>query len=154
MNKNSLIEASLFPLRELLAREFGASAPDFASQVKAAVPRLPDDLAQILAKLENTETILRKEAEPLPEGLADFGFRCGQVYEKLMAHRQMQMELENVVVGPDSVSAAPLQASQIEPLARFVEVRDRVFRKVADFTLKALLIGLGLLTLGLVLGLV
>ena len=64
------------------------------------------------------------------------------------------MELENVVMGPDSVTATPLESSEIEPLARLIEVRDRVFRKVADFTLKALLVGLALLMAGLVFGLI
>jgi hypothetical protein len=39
-------------------------------------------------------------------------------------------------------------------LSRFLAARDRLFRKVADFTLKFLLIGLGLLVLGLLIGVV
>jgi hypothetical protein len=154
MTARTILDSSLARLRELLARDFGAEAQDFTEQAKAVVRRLPDDLAQTVAGLESEWAALREQAEPAPERLADFAFRCGQTYAKLATFRQIQMELENVVLGPESVSTAALQTAQIEPLARFVELRDRVFRKVADFTLKAILIGLGLLTVGLFLGLI
>jgi hypothetical protein len=154
MSSQTFLDASLSRLDDLLASQFNAAAPDFAGKAKSAAAELPEDIAQPLLELAGTYGSLRAQAEPSPAALADFAFRCGEVYRSLENHRQIQMELENVVVGSESVSANPLQNSQVEPLARFVEARDRIFRKVADFTLKALLIGLGLLTLGLFLGLI
>jgi len=154
MRNDTIIASSLSRLQKLLVHEFGATEGDFTGQVRAATPQLPEDLAQALSALQGLRESVSGPPEATPEQAADFAFRCGQVHAKLEAYRQVQMELENVVVGPESVSATPLQSSQIEPLARFVEIRNEIFRKVADFTLKALLIGLGLLLLGLALGLV
>lgn len=154
MSSQTFLDSSLFRLNEILVSQFGATEPDFAGKAKSAGSELPEDLAQALGELAGTLGTLRAQAEPAPAALADFAFRCGEVYSKLENQRQIQMELENVLVGPDSVSANPLQSGQADRLAGFIEARDRVFRKVADFTLKALLIGLGLLTLGLFLGLI
>jgi hypothetical protein len=153
MNKVPNIDACLAKLNELLTRHFHAEAPDFAGKAKTAASQLPNELAQALAELVEARAVLEKTG-PESERFMDFAFQCGCVYERLDAHRRIEMEMENVVIGPESVAANPLQSSQVEPLARFIEVRDRLFRKVADFTLKALLVVLGLLTLGLMLGLV
>jgi hypothetical protein len=64
------------------------------------------------------------------------------------------MEVENAIIGLDSVTAEPLAQAQSDQLSRFIASRDRLFRKTADFTLKILLTGLGLLFLGLLLGIV
>jgi hypothetical protein len=154
MSHQTFLDASLFKLNELLSGPFGATESDFASRAKSAGAALPEDLALGLRELAGTYGSLQAQSEPSPAALADFAFRCGELHSRLENHRQIQMELENVVVGPESVSTTPLQGGQVEPLARFIEARDRIFRKVADFTLKALLIGLGLLTLGLFLGLI
>ena len=154
MTDPTFLDYGLAQLRDLIAQDFGVEARDFTEQARTVARRLPDDLAQIVAGLEAEWAALREHPDPAPERLAGFAFRCGQAHAKLAAFRQVQMELENVVVGPDSLSTAALQAAQVEPLARLVELRDRVFRKVADFTLKALLIGLVLLAVGLFLGVI
>jgi hypothetical protein len=154
MNTVPSIDSCLVKLSELLTQQFHAEAPDFAGKVKTAAPQLPNELAQALAELVDIQAMLDTTPGPEPERFMDFAFQCGRVYEQLDAHRRIEMEMENAVIGPESVAASPLQPSQIEPLARFLEVRDRLFRKVADFTLKALLVSLGLLVLGLALGLV
>jgi hypothetical protein len=154
MNTVPSLDSCLAKLNTLLTQHFHAEAPDFAGKVKAVASQLPNELAQALAELVEMRAELEKAAAPEPERLMDFAFQCGCVYERLDAQRRIEMEMENVVVGPESVATTPLQPSQVEPLARFIEVRDQLFRKVADFTLKALLVVLGLLTLGLVLGLV
>lgn len=151
---NTIVDASVARLNELLIRRLRAAGTDFADRARSASGRLPEDLARSLSGLAEAQALLKAETAPEPERLADFAFRCGQLYEQIEAFQRVEMEMENVRLGPDSVEPVPLQSSQVERLTRFVEVRDRLFRKVADFTLKALLIGLGLLMLGLVLGLV
>jgi hypothetical protein len=154
MNQVQFVNISLAKLDQLLVEQFRADARDFAGRARGVAASLPDELAQPLAEL--AEAGERLKAEPAAEAgrFAEFAFRCGQVYEQLTAQRRIEMEMENVRVGPASVEPAPLQGSQADLVARFIEARDRMFRKVADFTLKALLVVLGLLTLGLILGLV
>lgn len=154
MNWNTLIDAPLGRLDELLVRDFGAPQGDFAAKAERVAEQLPDELGAALVELRRRLTLLRAETEPDFEHLADFAFRCGELHAGLTAYIQVQMELENVVVGSDRINPTPLAASEVEPLARLVEVRDRLFRKVADFTLKVLLIGLGLMILALVFGLI
>lgn len=154
MSNQTFLDSSVSRFNDLLTGPFGTPKTDFPGMAKSAGAELPEDLDRALRELAANYGSLQAQPDPAPTALADFAFRCGEVYSKLENHRQIQMELENVVVGPESVSANPLQSAQVEPLARFIEARDRIFRKVADFTLKALLIGLGLLTLGLFLGLI
>ena len=154
MNKDLFVDSSLSKLNNLLAEHNPAEAPGFAGKAQSAAFLLPGELAQPLRELAEAEARLKADSTADDGALADFAFRCGQVYEQLSAYRRIEMELENVRVGPDSVEAAPLHASQADVVARFIQARDRVFRKVADFTLKALLAILALLALGLVLGLV
>jgi len=154
MNKDSIIEASLAKLGELLAQHFPADALDFAERAKHAADLLPGELANPLAALVEARARIKADSGAGSEQVADFVFRCGQLYEQIKAYRQIEMEMENVRVGSSSVEAEQLQPGQLDLMARFIETRDRIFRKVADFTLKALLIMLGLLTLGLLLGLI
>lgn len=135
-------------LDALLIDHFQAQGADFAARVQDATPRISQESALALAELARSADSLD------PAQLADFAFRCGRVYEQLEAQRLIDMEMENIRVGFDQVETQPLQAAQLDRVARFIEARDRLFRKVADFTLKAILIVLGLLTLGLVLGVI
>ena len=153
-NLQPLIDASLKTLDDSLIHHFGATAPTFAARVEEIAATLPDDVAQPLRALAAQQARLLATAEPDPQAAGDFCFAAGALHEKLRAVLQAQMELESVIVGPGSVSATPLQRAQSEQVSRFIEARDRLFRKVADVMLKFLLIGLGLLTLGLMLGLI
>lgn len=154
MNQASLIAPSLQTLEEILARDLGLPAGSFAAQAEQAALLLPEDLAQALRELAATLTRLQSRTVPDPLADADFCFAAGVLHERLRAFRQTRMELESTIVGPDSISTTPLQRAQSDQLARFIEARDRLFRKVADLTLKFLLIGLGLLMLGLLLGII
>lgn len=154
MTLEPLIEASRQSLDRLLVRDLGATARDFATRAEQAAGSLPDDLAEPLRAMTTLYARLASATEPDPQLAGEFCFACGVLHEKLSALLQTRMELESAIVGPDSVSTTPLQRAQSDQLTRFIETRDRLFRKVADLTLKFLLIGLGLLTLGLMLGLV
>ena len=110
--------------------------------------------AQALRAIAAQQASLLAAGANDPQQVGEFCFAAGALHEKLRTLLQTEMELESAIVGPDRVSATPLQRAQSDQLARLLETRDRIFRKVADVTLKFLLIGLGLLVLGLVLGLV
>lgn len=152
MNHDPLIESSLQALDDILIRSLGATAATFAARAEQAAATLTDDVAQPLRAIAGLHDRLSASPTPDPRLAGEFCFACGVLHEKLGALLQTRMELESAIVGPDTVSTTPLQRSQSDQLTRFIEARDRLFRKVADLTLKFLLIGLGLLTLGLVLG--
>lgn len=152
MNPHPMIAASLAKLDELLVQDFQAQGANFAERAVHAAPRLPQESAQALAELADPASRPADTADPAR--LAEFVFRCGRVYEQLHAFWLVEMEMENTRVDFDRVETTPLQPAQADLLARFVETRDRLFRQVADFTLKAILVILGLLVLGLLLGLV
>ncbi|CAL1240240.1 hypothetical protein [Candidatus Methylocalor cossyra] len=152
-NNERSVDLYLTKLNDLLTGYFHAAGSDFPSVVKSASAHLPNETAQLLAELAARQAQLRGEDTATADRLADFAFACGRAYEQLSAHRRMEMEAANTLLGPESIQTHPMQSSEVDLLARFVEVRDRWFRKVADFTLKLLLAVLGVLLLGLVLGL-
>lgn len=152
MNPDPLIETSLRALDDILVQGFGATAATFAARAEQAAASFTDDLAQPLRAIVERHGRLAASPAADPRQAGEFCFACGVLHERLSALMQTRMELESAIVGPDRVSPTPLQRSQSDQLTRFIEARDRLFRKVADLTLKFLLIGLALLTLGLVLG--
>ncbi|MDD1650289.1 MAG: hypothetical protein LUO80_07830 [Methylococcaceae bacterium] len=152
MNLDPLIETSLNALDDILIRSLGATATTFAARAEQVAATLTDDVAQPLRAIAALHARLSANMTPDPRLVGEFCFACGALHEKLGALMQTQMELESAIVGPESISTTPLQRSQSDQLTRLIETRDRLFRKVADLTLKFLLLGLGLLTLGLMLG--
>jgi hypothetical protein len=155
MNQDQFIAASQAGLDALLAERFHLGLADLTRQtLQSTGPALPVELVQALAELAETQDRLKSDPAADPARLASYAFRCGQVHEQVRAWLRIEMEVENARIGLDSVEPSPLQAGQADLMARFVETRDQMFRQVADFTLKALLISLGLLTVGLILGLI
>lgn len=154
MNHPVFLEASIARLNEFFSQQEHTEKTIFPDYVETVAAELPEEVSQSLLELAQTAISLRSsDSAPSEEGWATFAFQCGELYTQLKNHRQIQMELESVVVGPDRVDVQPLQPGQTDLLSRFVETRDRIFRKVADVTLKFLLIGLAILTLGLIFGL-
>ncbi len=154
MNFQPLIDTSLRSLDAILIHDLGATTDRFATRAEEVAATLPDEAAQALRAIAAQQASLLAAGANDPQQVGEFCFAAGALHEKLRTLLQTEMELESAIVGPDRVSATPLQRAQSDQLARLLETRDRIFRKVADVTLKFLLIGLGLLVLGLVLGLV
>ena len=154
MNSPFTFETCLQPVDHALSRLPGVGGENFAERAASAVNALPEELSQPLRELLSLYQQLQAQAAPDEKLGPEFCFACGALTEKLRAELQTRMEVESAIVGPDSVSAQPLQGGQSDQLSRFIEARDRLFRKTADLTLKFLLIGLGLLTLGLLLGVI
>lgn len=155
MNQDQFIAASQAGLDALLAERFRLELAGLTRPaLQSAAPTLPAELVQSLTELAETQDRLKSESSADETRLASYAFRCGALHEQLRAWLRVEMEVENARINLDSVEPSLLQPGQEDLMARFVETRDRLFRQVADFTLKALLIVLGLLTVGLVLGLV
>ena len=156
MNPETLIAAGERHLDDLLTRDLGARADSFIARAEEVARTLPDEFAQPVVRLLELRARLRGAGarEPDAELLGRYCFACGALHEKLRAYTRARMEVESAIVGLDSIQTTALQTGQSDQLSRFLAARDRLFRKVADFTLKFLLIGLGLLLLGLLIGVV
>jgi hypothetical protein len=153
MNRTESLNAAVAPLNTLLIDHFGAREPEFPAKARTLRDQLPHESANLLAEAAERFEQLQRQEPPETGSLGEFAFLCGRVYENLNAYRQLQWE-ETLVKETGNGAAEPLQDQQADRLARFIEYRDRIFRQVADFTLKALLAMLGLFLVGMVLGLI
>ena len=154
MNSKTIIEASTSQLDQLLTNDLGLTSPSFPQRIEEAITRLPDDFAEPLRHILNLHKRLETDGEGKEALMGEFCFACGAMHERIKAQTLARMEVESAIMGMDAVSTSPLQAAQSDQLGRLIATRDRIFRKVADVTLKVLIVILGLLILGLFLGLV
>ncbi|MDD5033751.1 MAG: hypothetical protein PHE55_03255 [Methylococcaceae bacterium] len=148
-----MIESKNYPvdrLETLLAEEFSAEGPDWTAQLERVKSELPEDLRGFMQDLIRERAL----AEQGEESLAEFAFHCGQAYERLEAYAQSRLAANIAFVGPDGAAAPELDKADLDAIARFVSVRDRILKTVADYTLKFLLVSVILLISGLALGLI
>jgi hypothetical protein len=146
------LKAAQLRLKHTLTELLRIQGISFEEQMVQAAERLPDDLSRdTLRLLRELETY---EAAPEPFLLGDLLFDMGVLHEKIRAQSQAQMEIESAIIDLDGVRTASLEIPESERISRFIALRDQLFRKVADVTLKVMLILLALLILGLLLGIV
>lgn len=144
------LKAAQLRLKHTLTELLGIQEISFEEQMIQAAERLPDDLSRdTLRLLRELETY---EAAKEPLLLGDLLFDMGILHEKIRAQSQAQMEIESAIIDLEGVRTASLEIPESERISRFIALRDQLFRKVADVTLKVMLILLGLLILGLLLG--
>lgn len=146
------LKAGQLRLKHTLTELLGIQEISFEKQMVQAAERLPDDLSRdTLRLLRELETY---EAAKEPLFLGDLLFDMGILHEKIRAQSQAQMEIESAIIDLEGVRTASLEIPESERISRFIALRDQLFRKVADVTLKVMLILLALLILGLLLGIV
>ena len=146
------LKAAQLRLKHTLTELLGIQEISFEEQMVQAAERLPDDLSRdTLRLLRELETY---EAAKEPILLGDLLFDMGILHEKIRAQSQAQMEIESAIIDLEGVRTASLEIPESERISRFIALRDQLFRKVADVTLKVMLILLALLILGLLLGIV
>ena len=146
------LKAAQLRLKHTLTELLGIQEISFEEQMVQAAERLPDDLSRdTLRLLRELETY---EAANEPILLGDLLFDMGILHEKIRAQSQAQMEIESAIIDLEGVRTASLEIPESERISRFIALRDQLFRKVADVTLKVMLILLALLILGLLLGIV
>lgn len=136
-------------LEALLADGFSAEGDGLEGKADRLGGELPDDLRQSLRQLAQESVGGPGQAEALA-----FAFRCGQAHERLEALIQGRLAANIAYVEPDGTPPLELEQGDLDAIARFVKLRDRVLKTVADYTLKFLLVSAVLLILGLALGLV
>ena len=146
------LKAAQLRLKHTLTELLGIQEISFEEQMVQAAERLPDDLSRdTLRLLRELETY---EAAKEPILLGDLLFDMGILHEKIRAQSQAQMEIESAIIDLEGVRTASLEIPESERISRFIALRDQLFRKVADVTLKVMLILLAILILGLLLGIV
>lgn len=132
----------------------GVDASDAVGIRREAEALLPDDLAQKLRTILKTAEGFDDTEVPDAGALGETAFALGQLHAEIFALTRVQAEIESTWFGSDRVDPRALDGKQPEQIRKFLALRDRLFRQVADFTLKLLLILFGILAVLLVLGLI
>jgi hypothetical protein len=153
-DNKSFIDLGLRRVDTILSEQLRIESGDFEEKIKEAGHILPEDITESLTELRNLKQQLLKDKSGASESVADFIFRCGRAYERLDSFRQNRIASEALAVGPDGIAPEPLEQQQIDAIERLIAVRDRIFRKVADFTLKSLLVFFGLFLIAFFIGLI
>ena len=146
------LKAAQLRLKHTLTELLGIQEISFEEQMVQAAERLPDDLSRDTLRLLRELETYESANEPIL--LGDLLFDMGILHEKIRAQSQAQMEIESAIIDLEGVRTASLEIPESERISRFIALRDQLFRKVADVTLKVMLILLALLILGLLLGIV
>ena len=135
-------------LDALLADGFSAEGDGLEAKVRKLGSELPEELRESLRQLAKESGSLDKDGAIL------FAFRCGQAHERLEALAQSRLAANIAFLEPDGTPPLELEQNDLDAIARFVKLRDKVLKTVADYTLKFLLVSVILLVLGLSLGLI
>lgn len=130
----------------LLEDTMGLEGDDLDAKL-GQLPELPDDLQAVLTEIFKPDA--KSAADPL-----EFAFRCGQAYAQLEAHLQNQLAANIDFLATDGTAGMELGKSDWGTLARFVAMRNKVLKTVADYTIKFLLVSALILMVGLSLGLI
>lgn len=154
MNARTFLAPALARLDEALWDLPGVDAADPDGIRREALALLPEDLAQKLRGLLETANTLEQTEAPDPRALGETVFALGQFHSEIAALSRAQAEIESAWIGTDRVDPRSLEGQQPEQIRKFLALRDRVFRQVADFMLKLLFALFGLLVVLLVLGLI
>jgi hypothetical protein len=154
MDINKTIQPYLGRLEHLLDSHFAAHGDDLTARIDSIRSLLPDDLLALLQDIDKCATQLKLSAQDDSAALADFLFRCGLACEQLETLSQNRAAQSIAALQPDGLPPDEPDETELDAIARFIAARDRILRTVADYTLKALLILLGLFILALVIGLV
>lgn len=144
------IDNYLARLETCLREDFNTDGTNLAEQLVQFTPIVPAELSGELHALAEQAQAINTSGNP--DAALAWVFHCGQIYQRLQA---LKYALAEETLGQVSLDGRPpldLEITDVDAVARFIAWRDRVFQKVADFTLKALLVFVGLLFLGLVLG--
>lgn len=141
-------------LQARLAAAIPAEGVNLQEKVRACGDGgLPDELATLLKSIVEDPVLASSEYGATPENWMSFAFRCGQAHE--MLGTLARGKADNIVfVRPDGTSIEALENIDIDTLAKFAALRDRILKTVADYTLKFLLVSAVLTIIGLSLGLI
>ena len=135
-------------LENLLEGDFAATGNSLKEKIDSVRSELPEDLVTAI------EGIATAASAGDTTDVADLLFRCGQATQSLELLRQSRAADSVLAAHPEGMPPEELENSDLDAVARFIAARDRFVRAVANFTLKALLVVVGLLVVGLVLGII
>ena len=137
-------------LETLLADGFSLAEGSLEANVLRMGDELPGDLRDLLLNLANGRTEKGDvEGDPI-----EFAFLCGQAYERLENFFHSRLAADIAFHAPDGTPPLELEKKDFAALSRFMALRNRALRTIADYTLKFLLVSAILLFMGLSLGLI
>jgi hypothetical protein len=154
MDLQALTQPAWTKLDEALWDLPGVESSDPEAIREEALRVLPGESALELRQLLALTQAVQSAAPPDPAQVSTLLFGLGHLHAEIEALHRTRAEIESTYLGPTSVDPRALKGDQPEQIRRFLALRDRVFRQVADFTLKLLLGLLGILVVLLILGLI
>lgn len=122
------LNAYRLQLETLLRNNFGATGDDLPALTQSCAAHLPDDVLDLLTHLSGQADAVQA------------AFCYGRAVERLGTLKQARVAESLVLAGSDGIHLDILPAEDVDTLARLLAVRDRLFKAVADFTYKALLV--------------
>jgi hypothetical protein len=141
-------------LESLLESEYAATGQGLAPKAQSVAVRLTPEILDLLEQLDlqSCDLLHTENSQPV----ADFLVRCGQAIERLEILRKQQLAAELSMLNVDGTrpSEREFEEPELDAIAKFMVIRDRVVKTVADFTLKFLLVSAVLLFFGLLLGVI
>ena len=153
MDMNELAAGYTQKLEALLIRDFAAKGRDLTETIGSIEASLPAELRDFLHEIAGRSRRLNQSREPSKDG-TELIFRCGQAFERLEFLKQRRAA-ENLALLPgEGVSPGELDQTDLDAIARFVAARDKILQTAANYTLKFLLVLVGLLILGVLIGLI
>lgn len=145
MHSKTTPQFYLYKLESLLADDFYAEGSDLSAKITAIADSLPVELADELRDIA---------AHSQSAGADDLElvFRVGIAMERLAVYQKNRVDESLALAWDHPAPALPEEA--MDTLARLLAARDRAVKAVADFTLKALMVCLGLLLLWVLVNLI
>lgn len=138
-------------LEALLTEGLLAKGDDLEAKLHSVGEELPDDLRELLSELAKDSGGLDNADKA---DAIQFAFRCGLAHERLETLAQNRLAANIAFLAPNGNPPLELEKTDLDAIARFVALRDKILKTVADYTLKFLLVSIILLALGLSLGLI
>ena len=135
-------------IENLLGEGFAAEGSGLTAKVRSLGDELPEDLRGLLLTLD------LDGKEDGDNESQQFAFLCGRAYQQLETLQRQKLESHVAFLAPDGTAPPEMDEKDFDAIARFITLRNRLLKTVADYTLKFLLVSAILLVIGLALGLI
>ena len=147
------IDTYLNELEKILRQGFAAEGEELRAMFANVESDLPADILNLFQML--SQNLQRLNATAATDGdECECIFVCGQLAGRLDALVNQRAAESLMATHAEGLSPEEFAQTDLTAIARFIAVRDKIMRTVADFTLKVLLVVAGLLAIGLLLGLI
>jgi hypothetical protein len=150
MELTAAVRLCIERLEAVLSREFGGQGKNLAERLENA--DIPQEIKGHLRKI--VRNAAADDASRDPAVAMEVVFLCGQVHERLEALAAARLVEPFHYVEVDGTPGPEIETADIANVAQFVQAWNQFMRKVTDFVLKLLLVGVIVLFIGLLAGVI